>query len=53
MRRKVNDTAILNTAMKVQFEEKSYVIKELVLVFGGLGASIVMATATANALVGR
>ena len=53
MHRRVNDFAIVNTAMKVHFEENCDTIKDLVLCFGGIRPSIVMATSTASSLIGR
>ncbi|ESO95509.1 hypothetical protein LOTGIDRAFT_160669 [Lottia gigantea] len=51
--RKDDDTAIVNTGMRVVFNENSNIIKELYLSYGGMAPTTVMATGTMKKLVGR
>ncbi|XP_066271857.1 xanthine dehydrogenase/oxidase-like [Branchiostoma lanceolatum] len=51
-RRRDDDIAIVNAAFRVQFEERTNVVQDIALSFGGMAPTTVMARNTANRLIG-
>ncbi|KAK7065266.1 hypothetical protein SK128_021569 [Halocaridina rubra] len=52
-RRRDDDIAIVNAGMRVIFEAKSTVVKRIVLAFGGMAPTTVMALNTMKELIGK
>ncbi|XP_048259580.1 xanthine dehydrogenase/oxidase-like isoform X3 [Haliotis rufescens] len=51
--RKDDDISIVNAGMKVEFLKGTDVVREITLAYGGMAPTIVLATKTMEALVGR
>ncbi|XP_072043501.1 xanthine dehydrogenase/oxidase-like, partial [Amphiura filiformis] len=52
-RRNHVDTAIVNTAFRLQLDEDTKTIQDICLVYGGVAATTKIATVTANRLIGK
>uniref|UniRef100_A0A6P4EZH7 Xanthine dehydrogenase n=1 Tax=Drosophila rhopaloa TaxID=1041015 RepID=A0A6P4EZH7_DRORH len=52
-RRRVDDIAIVNAAFNVRFEEKSNVVAEISMAFGGMAPTTVLAPKTSQLMTGR